>query len=282
VIPIPIEPLLTPAPLENQEQQAAAPEPQEPQENPEPTATAPEPQLIPRQQENQAAAPEPQLIPRQQENQEQQAAAPEPQEEVEIVQVEEPVVQVEELTQQSFFNSPPLIQSHSTNHLNSTQIPHSNEPRRMLQVSAIQSPQSPVHIVGEDIMEPVEVNEVESSDDDIIFVEEVAAPTRPERRRRRSGIQLRPRIIIQDEEEYFVEKVVGWMMERGRELFLIKWAGYSDEHNTWEDGVEKRREIPEMVADYFTESGFDDELSRFDDLNDHTYVNRRSKRRRLL
>ena len=71
-------------------------------------------------------------------------------------------------------------------------------------------------------MKPVEVD---SSDDDIIFVEAVAAPTRPERRRRRSGIQLRPRIIIQDEEEYFVEKVVGWMMERGRELFLIKWAG---------------------------------------------------------
>jgi hypothetical protein len=256
---------LIPRQQENQEQQAAAPEPQEPQEN----------------QVQQAAAPEPQEP---QENPEPTATAPEPQEEGEIVEeeVEEPVVQVEELTQQSFFNSPPLIQSHSTNHLNSTQIPHSNEPRRMLQVSAIQSPQSPVHIVGEDIMEPVEVNEVESSDDDIIFVEEVAAPTRPERRRRRSGIQLRPRIIIQDEEEYFVEKVVGWMMERGRELFLIKWAGYSDEHNTWEDGVEKRREIPEMVADYFTESGFDDELSRFDDLNDHTYVNRRSKRRRLL
>jgi hypothetical protein len=149
-------------------------------------------------------------------------------EEVEIVQVEEPVVQVEELPQQSFFNSPPLIQSHSTNHLNSTQIPHSNEPRRMLQVSAIQSPlapQSPVHIVGEGIMEPVEVNEVESSDDDIILVEAVAAPTRPERRRRRSGIPSRPRIIFQDEEEYFVEKVLGWMVKRGRELFLIKWAG---------------------------------------------------------
>jgi hypothetical protein len=194
---------------------------------------------------------------------------------VEIVQGEEPVVQVEELTQQSFFHSPLLSQSHSTNHLNSTQIPHSNEPRRLLQVSAIQSPLaplSPVHIVEEEMMEPVVA---ESSDDDIIFVEAFAAPARPKRRRRRSGIQLRPRLIFQDEEEYFVEKVVGWMMERGRELFLIKLAGYGEEDNTWEDGVEKRREIPEMVADYFTES-------RFDDVSDHKYVNRRSKRRRLL
>jgi hypothetical protein len=86
---------------------------------------------------------------------------------VEIVQGEEPVVQVEELTQQSFFHSPLLTQSHSKNHLNSTQIPHSNEPQRLLQVSAIQIPlalQSPVHIVEEEMMEPVEVD---SSDDEI-------------------------------------------------------------------------------------------------------------------
>jgi hypothetical protein len=253
VIPIPIEPLLTPAPLENQEQQAAAPEPQEPQENPEPTATAPEPQ-----------------------------------EEGEIVEeeVEEPVVQVEELTQQSFFNSPPLIQSHSTNHLNSTQIPHSNEPRRMLQVSAIQSPlapRSPVHLVAAEEWEPVEV---ESSDDDVVFVAAVAAPVRPPRERRREergrGRALRPRVVsTNDDDEFFVEKVVGWKVERGREYFSIKWAGYSEDFNTWEDGLEKRREIPEMVADYFTESGFDDEVSNFDDVNDRTYVNKR-KRRRLM
>jgi hypothetical protein len=62
---------------------------------------------------------------------------------------------------------------------------------------------------------------------------------------------------------------------------LIKWAGYTDNYNTWENGVEKREEIPNMIEEYFTESG-DDEVSRFDDVNDITYVNRRSKRRRLL
>jgi hypothetical protein len=112
-------------------------------------------------------------------------------------------------------------------------------------------------------------------------VEAVAASARPEWRRRRSGIQLRPRLIFNDEEEYFVEKVVGLMMERGREIFLIKLAGYREEYNTWEHGVEKRREFPEIIDDYFTELGFDDEESNFDDINDRTYVNRWSKRRCL-
>ncbi len=92
------------------------------------------------------------------------------------------------------------------------------------------------------------------------------APVRqpPERRteERERGRALRPRVVRPNEDEYFVEKVLGWMMERGRELFLMKWAGYGEEDKTWEDGVEKRRKIPEMVADYFTESGFDDEVSR--------------------
>jgi hypothetical protein len=70
--------------------------------------------------------------------------------------------------------------------------------------------------------------------------------------------------------------------QRGIEFFFIKWAGYTDDYNTWENGVEKRREIPEIVADYFIVSGFDDEVSCFNDVNDITYVNRRSKRRRLL
>ena len=67
----------------------------------------------------------------------------------------------------------------------------------------------------------------------------------------------------------------------GREYFSIKWAGYSEDFNTWEDGLEKRREIPDMIEEYFTELGVDDEVSIFDDVNNCTYVNKR-KRRRLL
>jgi hypothetical protein len=159
-----------------------------------------------------------------------------------------------------------------------------------LQLSTINSPpppRSPVHLVAAEEIEPVETIELESTDDDIVFIETVAAPARPavERQRvvRERGRTLRPRVAsTNDDDEFFVEKVVGWKVERGIEFFLIKWAGYTDNYNTWENGVEKRREIPEMVADYFTESGYDDEVSRFDDVNDITYVNRRSKRRRLL
>jgi DNA-binding helix-hairpin-helix protein with protein kinase domain len=93
---------------------------------------------------------------------------------------------------------------------------------------------------------------------------------------------LRPRVVSTNEDdEFFVEKVVGWCVERGREYFSIKWAGYSEDFNTWEDSLEKRREIPDMIEEYFTEFGFDDEVSRCDGLNDQTYVNRR-KRRRFL
>jgi hypothetical protein len=97
-----------------------------------------------------------------------------------------------------------------------------------------------------------------SSDDYVAFVAAVAAPVRPPRERRREeigrGRALRPRVVsTNDDDEFFVEKVVGWKEERGREYFSIKWAGYTEEFNTWEDGLEKRREIPDMIEDYFTE-----------------------------
>ena len=114
-------------PLAIQEQQVTA-EPQEPQE------AAPEPQETPENQEpletQEQLLQSPIQLPFIEELIEQEERE-KFEVEVEIVQGEEPVVRVEELTQQSFFHSPLLIQSHSTNHLNSTQIPHSNEPRRL-------------------------------------------------------------------------------------------------------------------------------------------------------
>jgi hypothetical protein len=83
---------------------------------------------------------------------------------------------------------------------------------------------------------------------------------------------LRPRAVSSEGDEYFVEEVVGWKIERGREFFLIKWAGYSDDYNTWENGQEKRREIPNMVADYFDELGVTDDEDNFDNTKDITYI----------
>ena len=170
--------------------------------------------------------------------------------------------------------------------MNSTHMPYISFQQHYLQLSTIHSPpppRSPVHLVAAEEIEPVETIEIESTDD-IVFIETVAAPARPavERQRvvRERGRTLRPRVAsTNDDDEFFVEKVDGWKEEWGIEFFFIKWAGYTVDYNTWENGVEKRSEIPEMLADYFTESGFDDEVSNFDDVNDRTYVNKRKRRR---
>jgi len=43
-----------------------------------------------------------------------------------------------------------------------------------------------------------------------------------------------PPELIEGEEEYLVEEILDSKMFRGRLRFLIKWEGYSMEHNTWE------------------------------------------------
>jgi hypothetical protein len=43
-----------------------------------------------------------------------------------------------------------------------------------------------------------------------------------------------PPKLIEGEEEYLVEKIQDSKMFRRRLRFLIKWEGYSTEHNTWE------------------------------------------------
>ena len=35
------------------------------------------------------------------------------------------------------------------------------------------------------------------------------------------------------------------------EKVLIKWSGYDDDEKSWEDGHEKRREIPDAISLYF-------------------------------
>ena len=43
-----------------------------------------------------------------------------------------------------------------------------------------------------------------------------------------------PPELIEGEEEYLVEEILDSKMFHGRLRFLIKWEGYSMEHNTWE------------------------------------------------
>jgi hypothetical protein len=216
--------------------------------------------LIPIQVEPQ----EPQETPAPQENHEplatQEPQSPGQQQQSNISIFDSPLQQSP--TALSLFHSPDQRQSLSAIRLNSTHLPDTSIQQPLLQVTAINSPPQQQQLP---LQHPQELVLMElSSDDDDVFVAAVAAPVRPPRERRREergrGRALRPRVVsTNDDDEFFVEKVVGWKVERGIEFFLIKWAGYTDNYNTWENGVEKRREIPEMVADYFTESEFDDD-----------------------
>ena len=45
-----------------------------------------------------------------------------------------------------------------------------------------------------------------------------------------------------------------------------EWSGVGEEYNTYEDGAEKRREIPDMIAEYFNELGVEYEEDNFEDI----------------
>jgi hypothetical protein len=333
VIPIPLEPLLTPAPqaatpepattlepLENQAPQAAVPEPQVPQEPQEPLETHEPQEAATDPQETQEATLEPQMIPLPLEPQEPREAALEPLEIIIPLEIQEQVAtqdpqEVEPGPQLipaplspfplspsqhqlsfllspfqqstatlSLFHSPIQHQSISAIRLNSTQLQDTSVQLRhltQLQQSPIQDETTHQQFPPQQSLQQLDATQLlESSEDEVIFVAAVAAPVRPPRERRQIGV-LRPRAVSSEGDEYFVEEVVGWKIQRGREFFLIKWAGYSDDYNTWENGQEKRREIPNMVADYFDELGVTDDEDNFDNTKDITYVNSRKKRRLL-
>jgi hypothetical protein len=50
------------------------------------------------------------------------------------------------------------------------------------------------------------------------------------------------------DEEYVVEAIVGKRKHKNASQYLIKWEGYGDEFNTWED--EDRLNCPDLLAEY--------------------------------
>jgi len=58
-----------------------------------------------------------------------------------------------------------------------------------------------------------------------------------------------PPIVIDGELEWEVEEVLDSYWHRRRFQFLIKWKGFSKEHNSWE--AISNVKAPDLVAEYY-------------------------------
>jgi flagellar biosynthesis GTPase FlhF len=55
--------------------------------------------------------------------------------------------------------------------------------------------------------------------------------------------------IVEQEEEYIVEKVLDVKVEKGKRYYLIKWEGYSSEDNTWES--EDNCDCKDLIEEFY-------------------------------
>lgn len=60
-----------------------------------------------------------------------------------------------------------------------------------------------------------------------------------------------------EDEEYEVEKIVSQRTIKGRRQFLVRWKGYAEDADTWEQ--EKDLNCPQLIEEFLTEPADDDE-----------------------
>jgi len=58
-----------------------------------------------------------------------------------------------------------------------------------------------------------------------------------------------PPIVIDGEEEWEVEEILNSRWHQRRFQFLVKWKGFSREHNSWE--VASNVKAPDLVVEYY-------------------------------
>jgi len=58
-----------------------------------------------------------------------------------------------------------------------------------------------------------------------------------------------PPIVVDREEEWEVEEILDSCWHRKRFQFLVKWKGFSREHNSWEAASDVK--APDLVAEYY-------------------------------
>jgi len=60
---------------------------------------------------------------------------------------------------------------------------------------------------------------------------------------------LSPLIVIDREPEWEVEEILDSHWHQRRFQFLIKWKGFSKEHNSWEAASDIK--VPDLLAEYY-------------------------------
>jgi len=58
-----------------------------------------------------------------------------------------------------------------------------------------------------------------------------------------------PPIVVDGEEEWEVKEILDSRWHRKRFQFLVKWKGFSREHNSWEAASDVK--APDLVAEYY-------------------------------